>query len=195
MDNLNKINEIPFLDIFTKLWIQVEKDTTVNEFKLQIPWENRVSNWSYKINTEKNIVYANWNTRPQWTPFSYMQTYLWTSNDRDVFKWFENEFNIKSEFEKTKPNIPKKKILENLSNYLIWNDFNQQKLWAIQTWLVKRGFTHQYVNSEEWLTRIKIVFKTIWFCENPWTRQNKNIKCIWAKCWFWYRWIYYNTRN
>ena len=172
MDNLEKINHIPFLDIFAKLWIQTEKDTIVNEYKVQIPWDWRISNWSYKLNTQKNAVYANWQDRPSWGPFYFIKKTLHTIDDREVYKWFENNFWIKTEFEKPKKNVIKKEILNNFNKFIIWKDFNQEKIWAIKTWLVNRWFEHKYVNSDEWLLKIKEVFKNIWYCENPSTKQN-----------------------
>ena len=173
MDNLERINQLPFLDIFAKLWIQTEKDTTPHEYKIQVPWTNRMSNWSYKLNTLKNAVYANGQDRPQWGVFFFVKQTLNSPDDRTVYKWFEDNCGIKSEFEKPVRNVPKKDILANFHKYMIWDNFNQQTLWAIRTWLVNRGFEHEYVNSEEWTARIKEVFKTVWYCENPSTRQNK----------------------
>ena len=173
MDNLQKINEIPFLDLFSKIWIQTEKDKTPNEYKIQVPWQNRISNWSYKLNILKNAVFANWNTRPEWSIFLFMKDYLNAKDEREVFKWFEENFGIKSKKEKPKPNISKKKILDDLLEFLIWDDFNEQKLTAIKAYLFNRWFSRDFLNSEEWVKRIKEVFSTIWFCENPATRQNK----------------------
>ncbi len=170
MDNLEKINKVSFLDVFSKIGIQTQKDTTLNEFRIQVPWEARISNGSYKVNTLKNVVYANGNTRPQGTVFSFMKMHLWALNDRDVFSWFEENFGIKSALEKKKPNTPKKDILENFQKYQIKQNFTEQILGNIRSWLVHRGFTHEYVNSPEGTERIKSVFSICWFCENPATR-------------------------
>lgn len=177
MDNLQKINEIPFLDIFAKLWIMTEKSTTVNEYKIQVPWESRISNWSYKVNVAKNAVFANWATRPQWSPFMFMKEHLNASDDRKVFEWFEENFNIKTNFEKPKKNTTKKEILENVWSFLIRENFTPQIMSSIKTWLVNRWFTLDFLNSEEWTERIHEVFYQIWFCENPATRtKNKDSK-------------------
>ncbi len=157
MDNLEKINKIPFLDLFSKIGIQTAKDTTLNEYRLSVPGEARISNGSYKVNTIKNVVYANGNTRPQGTVFSFMKIHLNAINDRDVFAWFEENFGIKTEKEVKKANILKKVILEKFSDYRI-RVFDEQILGNIRTWLVHRGFSHEYVNSEEGTQRIKTVF-------------------------------------
>lgn len=172
MDNLQKINSIPYLDLFAKLWILTEKSSTVNEYKIQVPWDNRISNWSYKVNIQKNIVFANWSTRPQWFVFTFTKDHLWLNHDREVFKWFEDNFNIKSEEKKFDKNIKKEDLLKNFSKYKIKDNFSEQILWAIKTWLINRWFSYEYVNSENWIKRIKEVFSICWFCENPATKQN-----------------------
>lgn len=172
MDNLEKINQIPFLDLFSRLWLQTQKDTTINEYRLQIPGESRISNGSYKVNTLKNVVYANWSTRPQWTVFSFMQMYLSATNDRDVFQWFEDNYQIRSVLDKTKKkwNTPKKDLLHKFDDFIIEKNWSEQILWAIRTWLVHRGFDHDFVNSQEGTDRIVKVFWKLWFCESPATK-------------------------
>ncbi|HMS90646.1 MAG TPA: DUF5906 domain-containing protein [Candidatus Absconditabacterales bacterium] len=178
MDNLQKINEVPFLNIFQKLGIATKKDTTVNEYRIQVPGEGRISNGSYKLNIQKNAVYANGQSRPQGQPFNFVKEHF-NCDEREVFKWFEENFSIKGELEKPRKNVKKEDILKNFSDYMIGSNFTQEVLGGIKTWLVNRGFSHEYVNSDEGLDRIYKVFKNIGYCSNPATRPKSKTSKEW----------------
>ncbi len=179
MDNLEKINNIPFLDVLSKLGLQTQKEAATNEYRIQVPGESRISNGSYKLNYNKNVVFANGSTRPQWTVFQFMGMYLNTKNDRAVFAWFEENFQIKTAFEKAKPNVSKKTFLTEFHDkYMIQKIWSPQIMGAIKTWLTHRGFSHDYLSSPEADERIMEVFKYIGFCENPSTMKRK-----WTEDW------------
>ena len=115
-DNLQRINEIPFLEIFARVGVSYEKNH-MGEYHFQTP-EGKISNGSYKMNEAKNAVFANGQTRPQGTPFLFVKQY-YDFNERQTFQWFEEQFDIKSEKKNSEPNIPKATLLSNISSYII----------------------------------------------------------------------------
>ena len=162
--NLDRINQIPFLDIFIKIGISTKRNSD-GEYFIQTP-EGKMSDGSYRLNEKKNAVFCLGATRPHGTPFLFMREYI-GSGDREVFKWFEDHFDIKTNMEKSKPNISKKKILENISDYILGPNMSDEQLGQIKIWLGDRGFSFDDLNSPDIESKIREVFKTVGLCENP----------------------------
>ena len=176
--NLDRINQIQFLDIFTKLGIQTKRNSD-GEYLIETP-EGKMSDGSYRLNIKKNVVFCLGATRPHGTPFLFVRDYN-GSDDRTAFKWFEDHFDIKTSQEKPTPNIPKKNILENLPNYLLGSSITDEQMGQIKMWLGHRGFTFDQLADPQVISRIREVFSTVGFCENPGTKQDSSGQWIQTK--------------